>query len=54
MFAAKNDHLDTVRVLVGSGADLAVADPVEGTALSMAKKAGHTDIAQFLLRAGAK
>lgn len=52
MLAAKRGHLDTVRLLVGAKADLSRSDSVEGTALDMAVKANHTEVAEFLRRAG--
>lgn len=54
MLAAKRGHLETVRILVGAKADLDLADAEEGTALTMARKANQSEVAQFLERAGAK
>ncbi len=51
MLAARNGHLAAVRVLVGAKADLSIRTEPEGTALDIARKAGHEDVAAFLERA---
>lgn len=54
MLAAKRGHLETVRLLVGAQAELDHKDEEEGTALDMATRAKHGEVADFLRRAGAR
>ena len=52
--AAWEGHTDTVRELLGSGADVnARADGFVWTVLHMAAEGGHTDTVRELLRSGA-
>ena len=49
-----NDCLNVVQELLAKGADVNAKDKDGDTALSVAKKNGHSDVAQLLIKAGAK
>jgi uncharacterized protein len=53
LFAARNGHLDCVRILLAAGADTKLGDPDGTTALILAIINGHYDTAAFLLEHGA-
>jgi uncharacterized protein len=53
MFAARQDALESVRVLADAGADLNVADPDGATALMLAIVNSHYDLAAALAEKGA-
>jgi hypothetical protein len=53
MLAARNGHLDAVRVLVDADADIDLEDYDGQTALSLAQDAGFTDVADYLRDVGA-
>ena len=55
MYAAATDHadLEVVRMLIASGADLAVKSNAGETALDWAQKGGTTELSALLLKAGA-
>ncbi|EXJ84910.1 hypothetical protein A1O3_05585 [Capronia epimyces CBS 606.96] len=52
ILAAANKCYDTVRMLVGEGADVHVADEDMDTALTIAVRRGHAEIAEFLIESG--
>jgi hypothetical protein len=54
MRAAKEGHLDTVKVLIEYGADTNIRNKDGETALSLAEKNKFEDMAQALISAGAK
>lgn len=54
MRAAYNGDADTVKTLLGRGADVNARDVSDATALAMATAGGRDEIAQLLKEAGAK
>jgi uncharacterized protein len=48
MAAASNGHADTVRILLGSGANVSTTSIHGRTALSYAQEAGHTAVVDVL------
>lgn len=52
-YAAKNGHLDCIKVLLEHGADIHSADIEDETALTLAAAWGHTDCVRYLLEQGA-
>ena len=53
MFAAKDNHLRVVKVLLGNGANLSVVADERCTALLIAAQYGHVAVAKLLVEAGA-
>jgi hypothetical protein len=53
MLAARNGHLPIVRLLVDADADMDLDDAEGNSALAIAIKAGHGEIADYLRREGA-
>jgi ankyrin repeat protein len=53
MGAAKKGHIDIVKVLIASGADLNAKDNYGNTALKLAANAGHIEIVELLKEFGA-
>jgi ankyrin repeat protein len=54
MLGARGGHTQTVRVLLGAGLELNAQNAVGDTALILATQAGASDVAELLLKAGAK
>ncbi|XP_054710914.1 ankyrin repeat domain-containing protein 17-like [Uloborus diversus] len=54
MEAAQEGHLELVRYLIGSGANVNATTATGDTALTYACENGHTDVADLLLQANAK
>lgn len=51
--AAQLGHLETIKVLIESGADLNAKDHTEDTALHKASRGGYLEVIELLLQAGA-
>jgi ankyrin repeat protein len=54
MWASLYGHLNVVKLLIEEGADVNARDDAGLTALMIALGRGHTDVAQFLIEAGAE
>ena len=53
MLAARNGHKEVVRILIEADADMDIDDGQGNTALNLARKAGNTEISDYLRREGA-
>ena len=51
-WAAGNGHQAVVELLIGNGADLSARDQFNFTALDLARKANHVELAELLRKAG--
>jgi hypothetical protein len=54
MLAAKRGQLESVRLLIDAKADLNQVDSVEGSAVAMAIKGNHSEVADLLRKAGGR
>jgi len=54
MLAVSNNHLDCVRILIRSGAQLNLQDNYQGTALMLAASYDYPDCMRILIRSGAQ
>jgi ankyrin repeat protein len=53
MLAAKAGKLSLVKLLIDADADMDLADMEGATAIGLARKAGHSEIAEYLRSVGA-
>jgi ankyrin repeat protein len=54
MWAAKDNYLDIVKLLLNKDADFKIKNRFGNTALKLMKKEGNREIVQMLEKAGAK